>query len=432
LITRLFLGLLMGVVATGCRGADGSGSQTRSVGADEFDAAISFWRTDIGDCELAARIGSDFTSSGSVAPDPFPFGSVTKSFTAVLVLKLAELGKLSLDDKLAKFGFNIRGDGSITIRDLLTQASGLPEYFYSVEPAKPPASGQILSMIRTAAAGSSLPRGSFHYANTNYYLLGAICSQVTGDSLGDLLKRYVCVPIGISAHPETLPSFDLNWYGGAGNLAGSIGDLAAFGEAVAKRDERLLSSDGWGLLKSPHVSMDDSGQDQYGYGLIVARMSVYAVVTHAGEIPANGGEPPFVSILIAREGGTTPVSFAAFGRTSWNPKSLNALYGAFDSVCAMADVKVWITRLCAGLPATSIQEYVKAGAIAPDLATLMSPETLGALRDKLGTLKSFLVTGEMVRRDSVSLEGYAHGSAGDLHVTARFGDGGRLDSIAFK
>ena len=65
-----------------------------------------------------------------VEPDtPFAIGSVTKQFTCACILLLAEEGKLSIEDKVAKYEPSLNGAGDITLHDLMTHIAGYPDYY---------------------------------------------------------------------------------------------------------------------------------------------------------------------------------------------------------------------------------------------------------------------------------------------------------------
>jgi CubicO group peptidase (beta-lactamase class C family) len=369
-------------------------------------------------------------SKEPIGPEAFPYGSVSKSFAGVLTLKLVEKGLLSLDDPLSKFHFDVPGDDEIKIRELLSHTSGLAEYFYGVDPATTSSREQILTMIRSFAKRQPHPRGSYFYSNANFYLLSEICAQVGGAPYGELLDRYVLHPIGISPRPTRLPTFDLRWYGGAGELAGTIQDLATYGQAIATQDHRLLSARSWEEFAKPRAKM--GGPDYYGFGLIVAPMNIYPTLSHAGEIPPNGGEDRFVSMFLIRPAPQTPVTLVAFRRAKWEGASRNAIYGSFSSVCAAIDVKTWLARFCAAGSETSISAFVDSGALNADFGRLLTKSALQGLRDRIGSPQTYMVSGELIHGDSIKISGTATGTQGSAQVTATFGPGGRLDGLRFQ
>lgn len=132
-------------------------------------------------------------------------GSVTKSFTAALVLKLAEDGLLSLDDALSDWEQDIPGADEITIRQLLNHTSGLADY-QSNRAWQSAAMADVMQVWDPQALvdfavelGPVGAPGSGHvYANTNYVLAGVVAELASGTSYGDALRSWVLEPAGLT------------------------------------------------------------------------------------------------------------------------------------------------------------------------------------------------------------------------------------------
>ncbi|MFN8518818.1 MAG: serine hydrolase [Chloroflexota bacterium] len=138
-----------------------------------------------------------------VTPDtPFAWGSITKTFVATLVLRLASEGTLDLDDKLSTWFPDYPQARRITLRMLLGHTSGIFDYFQHPDypervyddPLHVWTPEEILSLTgkRTNAPGKA-----FSYSNTNYVLLGLILEQVTGEQLVDLVHDQLLAPLGL-------------------------------------------------------------------------------------------------------------------------------------------------------------------------------------------------------------------------------------------
>jgi len=133
--------------------------------------------------------------------DVLRIGSTTKTFTAVLVLKLVEEGRLGLDDPLAKWFPNIPNAEAITIRDLLNHSSGIPEIIpkglmRSILPSTYWTRDQLLQLI----AGDKplfTPGSQFSYSNSNYILLGFIVEDITGKPILQLLHERILDPLNL-------------------------------------------------------------------------------------------------------------------------------------------------------------------------------------------------------------------------------------------
>ncbi len=128
-------------------------------------------------------------------------GSVTKMYTAPLVLVLAREGLLSLDDALDSWGMVVPGAAEITIRQLLNHTSGLADYQHSgafwqdlgADPGRV-WSPQELIDYAVALGPVGAPGQAHWYSNTNYILAGLIVEQATGQSYAEALRTRVLQP----------------------------------------------------------------------------------------------------------------------------------------------------------------------------------------------------------------------------------------------
>jgi CubicO group peptidase (beta-lactamase class C family) len=118
----------------------------------------------------------------------FRIGSVTKQFTAALVLQLVEEGKIKLDGKITDYLPDYRKDtgGKVTIHQLLNHTSGIPDYThrpdFSAEISRNPY--RVADFVKKFASGDLEfePGSKFNYSNSGYSVLGAIIERVTWKS----------------------------------------------------------------------------------------------------------------------------------------------------------------------------------------------------------------------------------------------------------
>ncbi|MFM1869154.1 MAG: hypothetical protein RL591_2562, partial [Planctomycetota bacterium] len=156
-----------------------------------------------------ARGSTSPDGSGRITPNTLlRIGSVTKTMTAVGVLKLVDQGRLSLDDTLEEFVPNCPNGGEITVRDLLAMSSGLPEYtdgaFVFEWIDAPTAPYSTLDTIAAIRAGKPIfePSSEVVYTNSNYVLLGEIIEIAAGapwNSWEDWLMANVISPAGLTS-----------------------------------------------------------------------------------------------------------------------------------------------------------------------------------------------------------------------------------------
>ena len=139
----------------------------------------------------------------------FPIASMSKTFTAALVLSLVDDGKLSLDAKVAPLlpGVRLGSAGksipaAITVRMLLDHTSGLADFFFGkgIDKALMAARGATWTAQRALTfVGTPLskPGRSWHYSNTNYLLLGLLAERVGGAPFAEQVRERLFTPAGL-------------------------------------------------------------------------------------------------------------------------------------------------------------------------------------------------------------------------------------------
>lgn len=136
-------------------------------------------------------------------------GSITKTFTAAVILNQIDQGKLSLDDTIASYGLGIPNDDQITIRMLLEHTSGIATYTQGAFLENP----KMTPAERIAYAATLPPLNAVgaahHYSNTNYVILGVIAERIGGAPIQTLIRKNLLEPIGLEhtyfAGAESLP-----------------------------------------------------------------------------------------------------------------------------------------------------------------------------------------------------------------------------------
>jgi CubicO group peptidase (beta-lactamase class C family) len=240
----------------------------------------------------------------------FRIGSVTKQFTAAAIMKLVEQGKLTLDDPLARYVPDFdTGGRTVTIRQLLNQTSGIPNYtaqpeFISKGVALDLSPHDLLQYV----AGKPFvfePGQGWQYSNTNYYLLGMIVEKVSGESYAEYLDDAFFKPLGL-AHtlygfegrliPKRAQGYALDPDrrvrsndqpmsmlnpGAAGALVSTAGDLVRW--QIALTDGRAVSPDSFRQMITSTVQTGN-GNSAYGFGLGVEELEGQRRITHGGGI----------------------------------------------------------------------------------------------------------------------------------------------------
>jgi len=134
----------------------------------------------------------------------FRVGSNTKPYVASVILLLAREDKLTLDDPLSLYFPEYPVWGQITIRQLLSMRSGIPDYFASpalwldtiADPGQPMTPEKLLSYVADKPL-LYVPGKQSNYSNSNYLLAGLIIEQVAGHPVQDEIRERIVEPLGL-------------------------------------------------------------------------------------------------------------------------------------------------------------------------------------------------------------------------------------------
>lgn len=236
------------------------GEATITAGAPGLVVAIA--RPDA-DPLIQAFGMADLEHATAMRPDSvFRIASLTKQFTASLVLDLVEEGRLGLHDRAAAHLPELAWLGDITVYQLLVQTSGLPDYAQDpagqTSRAEPRTADDMMAWIgRLAASPDFAPGERWAYSNSNYAVLGALVERLTGASFDAALTARVLQPAGLQHtsvdDPRDLVSHRVRGYsalarrplrlgnaswihpsmpGPAGSLRSTAGDLLDWNRAL--------------------------------------------------------------------------------------------------------------------------------------------------------------------------------------------------------
>jgi CubicO group peptidase (beta-lactamase class C family) len=250
-------------------------------------------------------------AAGEPAPDggtQYRIGSITKTFTAVLVMRLRDEGALGLDDRLEKH-LPGTGAGDATIAQLLAHTAGLaaesPGPWWERTP------GSLRPELADVVGEKPFlhPSGRrFHYSNPGYTLLGALVEKLRGAPWEEVLRAEVLEPLGLhrttyqpvepyargwAVHPwaDALlpePMEDLGRMAPAGQLWSTTEDLAKFAVFLARGDDRVLSAETVREMRTPAAQPDASDVADgasYGLGLQVLSRNGRLLTGHGGSLP---------------------------------------------------------------------------------------------------------------------------------------------------
>ncbi len=221
----------------------------------------------------------------------FRLASVTKQFTAALVLKLVEGGDLELDDPISDHLPYYREDTGkrITIHHLLSHTSGIPSYGRNKTFMRTRANQavEVAQFVKERCSDNLEfePGTRFKYSNSGYYILGAIIETATGLSYGDAVQKHIFTPLqmkdsGYDSGPEDAAQRAIGYrqYGAvleaantvAVSVAYAAGGLFSTVEDLFKWDRALYS--GNFLPKELLTNMISPNLGQYGYGVKIGSL----------------------------------------------------------------------------------------------------------------------------------------------------------------
>jgi CubicO group peptidase (beta-lactamase class C family) len=297
----------------------------------------------------------------------FRIASMTKSFTAMAILKLRDEGKLSLDDPAEKYVPELKGlkyptsdSPRITVRHLLSHSEGFPEDNPWGDRQLADSDEQMSAMIRAGIPFSNAPGIAYEYSNFGFAILGRIVSTVAGEPYENYVAANILRPLGMTAttlHPSKVPPSrlalgyrweDNRWkeepqlahgsFGAMGGMLTSVTDLskyvAAFLSAWPPRDgaetlpirrSSLREMQQSWRPSAARVTRDAAGATQlnvgsYAFGLNVTQTCDFRLmIAHGGGLPGFGSTMRWLP-----EHGVGIIAFGNLTYTGWTPAAMNA------------------------------------------------------------------------------------------------------------
>jgi CubicO group peptidase (beta-lactamase class C family) len=233
----------------------------------------------------------------------YEIGSITKQFTAAAILQLQEAGKLDIDDKLSKYLPDAPHAGEVTLRQLLSHTSGLPEYLDGPDIESAATKPAAFAQLMTRVAGKPLdftPGTNMVYNNTGYILLGRVIEIVSRQSYRDYVRKRLLERAGMAqtytvadeAHLsnmavgyrhangklERAQPIHETWGWSAGDLVSTLDDLETWNRALTQG--KIVSSASYSAMTTP-AKIGDSESD-YGLGLFVDSLQDQPRIGHTG------------------------------------------------------------------------------------------------------------------------------------------------------
>ncbi|AZA50985.1 serine hydrolase [Chryseobacterium carnipullorum] len=236
----------------------------------------------------------------------YQIASLTKSFTALTIIKLCEEGKLSVKDPVSKFIPDYPRVSEITVEHLLTHSSGIyealrnKEYFRLLHTTEPITKSREISFFKDEPLDFK-PGTQFSYTNSGYILLGIIIEKITGQTYEEAVTKMILHPLkmthtgfdypSLKSPYKTIPYSYLSktkqekteiWNpeltGPAGQIYSTAEDLYKYYKGL--RDYSIVSKESLKKATTPYLS-------GYGYGWFIDDLYGKKLINHGGNIEGS-------------------------------------------------------------------------------------------------------------------------------------------------
>jgi CubicO group peptidase (beta-lactamase class C family) len=252
---------------------------------------------------------ADAASGKACSPDTrFQIASVSKQFTAAVVMLLVEDGALDLDDPISRLLHGCSPQWrELTVHELLSHTSGLEHWngipdFDVSRPGEPDELLERFAMVPIRAA----PSGSWHYSSPGYLLAARVVEATSGAAYADILTERILGPLGMAATlVGRTPPEPVAWgyrdgkrvevaqfaaIPGTGDVWSTVGDLTRYTEAFvtggllnpASRQALLREQ---AELRNPLDPNDPAPAQAYGYGYFLGTVCGHRAWFHPGDNP---------------------------------------------------------------------------------------------------------------------------------------------------
>jgi D-alanyl-D-alanine carboxypeptidase len=307
----------------------------------------------------------------------YRIGSISKTFTSVLIFKAIEEGKLDLDKTINNYFPNVKNSNSITISNLLNHRSGIHNFTNDVEyleyNTKPKNETEMLSIISKFDSDFE-PNSKSEYSNSNYVLLSYILEKTYNRTFSEILKNKIVSPIelkntffggkiNLKNNESNSYSYNGKWEKqtetdmsipiGAGGIVSTPSDLLKFAEALfsfkiisknsLSKMEKLEDNYGMGLFKMPfydkysfgHTGGIDGFSSVFGY--FPEEKSAFALTSNGTNYDNNEISIALLSVLFNK-----PFESPSFKIYDLKSKDLDKYLGIYSS--PSFPLKITITK----------------------------------------------------------------------------------------
>lgn len=261
-----------------------------------------------GEIAFAKGYGQRSLESGEpVVPETeFAIASISKQFVCTAAALLAEDGKLSLDDKVARYFPAVTRAEDITLFDALTHVAGYHDFYpldFVIPRMREPVDTDALIAEFAGMPLDFEPRSRWSYSNTGYLIVGRAVERVAGEPLDELLNRRIFVPLGMEhtwfgaerrpataatgytafalGGPEEAVPEGAGWIHAAGAMWSTPSDLLRWDRALVSGE--VVKPGTYERMTTP-VLLSGGRLTDYGCGLGIRRFQGESILVHTGGV----------------------------------------------------------------------------------------------------------------------------------------------------
>jgi D-alanyl-D-alanine carboxypeptidase len=294
---------------------------------------------------------ADLAAQTPVTPEMlFEIGSISKSFTSIALLQLAEEGRLDLHEPVTRYlpWFEVQSQHKpITLHHLMSHTGGIIMGMEYTGEAR----YEVWSLRETEATAP--PGTRYHYSNVGYKTLGVVLEDLLGQHYGDIIQERILDPLRMTATEPIIthktrkrmavgyegsyddrplprvrqlaPATWLQYAAGDGSIASTPADMATYLRMWLNRGQgprgRILSEDSFHLMTQQVIEAKEEGRDSfYGYGLEILESDGHTYVGHGGGmvgyysyVLADMDDGVGVVVLMNGPGGRCDEEIAVYG-----------------------------------------------------------------------------------------------------------------------
>lgn len=351
----------------------------------------------------------------------YRIGSITKQFTATMIMQLRQEGKLQLEDSITKFIEGIPPNWSaVTVRQLLNHTSGIPSYTDNLD-----------VMLRQSKLGTKpegiyksllekplefAPGSKWNYNNTGYVMLGMIIEKLDGRPFAASLETRITKPLGMNqtyftsertlvpnraqGYVKTKTGFEncaylnMDWPFAAGSMESSVPDMAKWDAALY--GDKILPQSALAEMWTP-TTLTTGAKQPYGYGwgvdvknkvpFIHHGGGIYGFLTHFGRVPSKG----WSVVVLTNAESADPGGDAEAVLKMLIPEMKE------PAIAAMKDAHPELTKAAQAVLQSALDNKLDRTKLTPNFSKVLTPELVEQTSNQLGALgpiKAFYLIAE--------------------------------------